>query len=189
MNKILFVNSCVRENSRTMVLAQRVLQHLSGEITECNLAAANVPVLDGALLEKRDKLIAAGDYSDPMFDYAKDFAEADIIVIAAPCWDLTFPALLKIYLENITVAGIAFEYVEGRPHGLCKAKQLIYVATAGGPVFVDMAFDYIKTLTTGLCGVDEAISFKADKLDIFGMDVDGILQSACAEIDNYFMQR
>ena len=52
-------------------------------------------------LKKRTALIESGDYSDRMFDYAKQFASADTIVIAAPYWDLSFPALLKTYFENI----------------------------------------------------------------------------------------
>lgn len=41
-----------------------------------------------------------------MFKYAKQFAEADEIVIAAPYWDLAFPATVRIYFEAITVTGI-----------------------------------------------------------------------------------
>lgn len=48
--------------------------------------------------------------------------------------DLSFPARLKIYLENIYVTGIVSKYDEnGRPRGLCRAERLYYVTTAGGP--------------------------------------------------------
>ena len=56
----------------------------------------------------------------------KQFAAADVIVIAAPYWDLMFPAVLKTYLENITVTGITFCYSDqGRPQSMCKAKAEI----------------------------------------------------------------
>ena len=42
--------------------------------------------------------------------YAKQFAGADTIVIAAPFWDLSFPAILKTYIENIYVTGIVSRY-------------------------------------------------------------------------------
>ena len=45
-----------------------------------------------------------------MFRYARQFAAADKIVIAAPLWDLSFPAQLKVYLENIYVTGIVTKY-------------------------------------------------------------------------------
>ena len=35
---ILFVNACVRENSRTLVLAKNVLKDMVGNITEVNLS-------------------------------------------------------------------------------------------------------------------------------------------------------
>ena len=41
-----------------------------------------------------------------MFDYANAMAQADMIVIAAPYWDMSFPASLKIFLEAASVVGI-----------------------------------------------------------------------------------
>lgn len=83
-----------------------------------------------------ESLLKDGKFDDPMFRYAKQFANADEIVVAAPFWDLSFPAKLKIYLEQIAVAGITFRYTNGRPTGLCKAKKLTYITTSGGPISV-----------------------------------------------------
>ena len=97
-----------------------------------------------------------------MFKYAKQFADSDTIVIAAPYWDLMFPALLKIYFEAITVTGITFKYSpEGQPIGLCKAKRLIYLTTAGGRVFdeLNLGFDYSKKLATLFYGFPETVCF------------------------------
>ena len=130
----LYINCCVREKSRTDRLARAVLKMLGGDITELNLYRENLKPLDRDTLNKRTALIEQGDYSDPIFDYAKQFASADTIVIAAPYWDLSFPATLKIYIENIYITGIASEYDEnGMPVGLCKAKELYYVTTAAAP--------------------------------------------------------
>ena len=118
---ILFINACVRENSRTLVLVKNILKDMSGEIIEVNLNKENIVSLNRELLEKRESLIHSGNKTDPMFRYAKQFAEADEIVIAAPFWDLAFPAILKSYMEQITVSGITFEYINGRPSGLCAA--------------------------------------------------------------------
>ena len=112
---ILFINACIRENSRTLVLAKNVMKDMSGEIAEINLNLENIEPLDRELLEKREKLIGEGRLDDPMLRYAKQFAEADEIVIAAPFWDLSFPAKLKIYLEQIAVSGITFQYKNGVP--------------------------------------------------------------------------
>ena len=88
---ILFVNACVREASRTKRLADCLLARLGGEVNELRLEDVAFPVADEAFLKKRDALIAAERFDDPLFDMARDFAAADIIVIAAPYWDLSSP--------------------------------------------------------------------------------------------------
>ena len=110
MDKILFINACVRPYSRTMELTQAVLGKLDGSIEEVQLCQMPLQTLDLAGMEKRHQAAAEKDFSDPFFDAAKQFASADVVVIAAPYWDLMFPAALKAYLENITVCGITFFY-------------------------------------------------------------------------------
>ncbi len=113
-----------------------------------------------------------------MFYYAKQFAEADEIVIAAPFWDLSFPAILKAYMEQITVSGITFEYVSGRPHGLCKAKSLTYVTTSGGPIFADFGYEYIKTLAKSFYGIEKTKAYRAMNLDVDMITAEELLTKA-----------
>lgn len=176
--KILFVNSCVRKESRTLALAQSVLDKLCGKLYEINLEQEHLEPINGEMLEKRERLISENDFSDDMFRSAKEFAAADTIVIAAPYWDLTFPALLKIYLEQITVCGITFEYRNGVPHSLCSAKRLIYITTAGGPVYYNFGFDYVKTLSEKFFSIPETLCFMADGLDIRNADTRQIMEDA-----------
>ena len=183
MEKILFINSCVRENSRTLELARCILDKLNGEIFEIKLEQENLKPLDGKMLEKRDQLVSKNKFSDKMFRYAKEFAAADTIVIAAPYWDLAFPALLKIYLEQITVCGITFRYAKGVPQGMCRAKRLIYVTTAGGTIYDNFGFEYVKALAQKLYGIDEVLFFKAENLDIDGNDVNNLMDKAKNRID------
>ena len=178
MGKILFVNACVRENSRTLDIAKIVLEKLNNAYTEVNLQKTDLKPLNRESLDIREKLILQDDFSDTMFSLAKDFAAADEIVIAAPYWDLAFPALLKIYLEQITVCGITFRYKKGIPQGLCRAKRLIYVTTAGGTIYDNFGFEYVKALAQKLYGIDEVMFFKAENLDIDGNDVNDILRMA-----------
>ncbi|MBQ1434087.1 MAG: NAD(P)H-dependent oxidoreductase [Ruminococcus sp.] len=182
---ILFVNACVRERSRTKLLAEHLLGKLSGDIKEVRLEDAVFPLADETFLKKRDSLIAAKDFSDAMFDFAKDFAAADEIVIAAPFWDLSFPASLKQYFEQINVIGLTFGYNDkGEPVGLCRAKKLYYVTTAGGRIFDESyGFGYVKALADHFYGIDECVLFKAEELDIYGADTAAILDNAKARID------
>lgn len=176
---ILFVNACVRKQSRTLSLAKRLLKNLNGVIKEIRLEEVSFPVVDEAFIERREALKNTGKYEDPMFDLGKDFANADTIVIAAPYYDLSFPAMLKQYFEQINVIGLTFTYSEtGIPEGLCKAKSLYYITTAGGPILSDdYGFGYVKALANTFYGIKEVHQIKAEGLDVIGADVDRILDS------------
>ena len=180
----LFVNACVRKDSRTRKLAERVLSEHAGRFEEVRLSEIAFPVADESFLNKRDRLIAIGDYGNPMFNLARQFAEADEIVIAAPYWDLSFPASLKQYFEQINVLGITFRYTpEGVPQGLCQAKHLTYVTTCGGcSVPEEFGFGYVKTLAQYFYGISDVRQVKAVGLDIDGADEKAILQAADKQI-------
>ena len=187
-NKILFVNSCTRLNSRTNELAQHLLNCLEGKITHVNLYKTNVRPIDSNDLEKRTESIKNGNFSLAEFEHAKQFADADIIVIAAPFWDLSFPSVLKIYFENITVSGVTFEYTEkGRPASKCRAKKLYYITTSGGYIGNNnFGFDYVKALAETFFGINDISFYSAEGLDIFGADVKGIMDEAKEQITNSY---
>lgn len=172
----LYINCCVREGSRTDRLARAVLRKLGEEYTELELYKENLPPLDSQTLNKRTALIEKGDYTDKMFDLAKQFAAADTIVVAAPFWDLSFPAPLKTYIENIYVTGIVSAYnSDGMPVGLCRARELYYVTTAGGPYEPTYSYGYIESLCKNFFGIPQTYLVKAEYLDIAGNDAEEIL--------------
>ena len=175
---ILFINACVRKESRTLVLAKDILSKMQGNITEIDLTKENLAPLNRVSLEERERLLASSEMNAPIFEHAKRFAQADEIVIAAPFWDLSFPSILKIYMEQITVAGITFEYRNGQPIGLCKAKRLTYITTAGGEIFCDFGYAYIKALANNFYGIQDTIAYRATNLDVQGISAEDLLQKA-----------
>ncbi|MCI7758748.1 MAG: NAD(P)H-dependent oxidoreductase [[Eubacterium] saphenum] len=171
----LFINCCPRDSSRTERLAKKLLEKL-GEYDEVNPEKEGLVPMSKERLNYRTELLQKGDLSDDIFKYAKQFAAADTIVIAAPFWDLSFPSVLKIYIENIYVTGIVSKYdSNGTPKGLCKAKKLYYVTTAGGPYDGRFSFDYLKELAESFFGIGETVLIKAEMLDIIGNDAEKIL--------------
>lgn len=181
---ILFINACVRKGSRTKKLANGVLSHLNEQYEEVRLEDIAFPVVNEEFLYSRDKLIGEGRFDDPSFALARQFADADEIVIAAPFWDLSFPASLKQYFEQINVVGVTFVYTEeGFPKGLCRAKELTYVTTAGGSyVPEEFGFGYVKALAQGFYGIPEARLVQAVGLDLMGADPERILAEAMERV-------
>ena len=183
MEKILFINACVRPNSRTLELAKHVLSKLPGNVEEVKLYNEELIPLNLEEMELRDKSAKSKDFSNKIFSLAKQFANANTIVVGAPYWDLMFPAVLKCYFENITVNGLTFAYGEnGIPYGLCKAKKLIYITTSGGPIIYNFGFDYVSALAKNFYGINDVQLVKAEGLDVYGADVSSIIENAKNEL-------
>ena len=181
---ILYVNACVRKDSRTRSLAEKLLSKLDRPFEEIRLEDISFPTINEEYLNMRDRLISEEEYQNPLFDLARQFSEADEIVIAAPYWDLSFPAVLKQYLEQINVVRITFKYSEdGIPVGLCRAKRLFYVTTAGG-LYVpeEYGFGYVKALAQNYYGIQDVRKIEALGLDIYGADVHAIMTSAADQL-------
>ncbi|MDD5832586.1 MAG: NAD(P)H-dependent oxidoreductase [Clostridiales bacterium] len=190
---ILLINSCVRPESRTKRLSDRLIRRLVSStgsdtevtVNEIELQKESIQPLDFASLSDRDKLAAAGDFSSDMFRYARMVSEADILVFAAPFWDMSFPASLKVFIEAVMVKGLVFSYApDGMPVSLCRASRMYYVSTAGGPVGpVHYGYDYIKMISEYFFGVKECCLIQAEMLDMDGMDPDRIVDDKLNEID------
>lgn len=185
MKTILYLDSCIhRENSRTERLAQAYLtRQLAAR--ECQLQTVILEELDlHALSEKelmeRHRAAQTGDFSGRLFDLARAFAAADEVVIAAPYWDLSFPAMLKLCIEQLCVNGLTFAYSEkGVPGGLTNIKSVIYLTTAGGYIGQNnFGFDYVKGLFSTLFGIQNITFCSAEGLDIYGNDPESILTEA-----------
>jgi len=177
---ILFINCCVRKDSRTKRLADAFLKLLDGDVEQIRLEDVSFPVVNEEFITRRDHLKADGSYDDPIFDLGRQFASADTIVIAAPYYDLSFPASLKQYIEQINVSGLTFSYTpQGTPVGICKAKDLYYITTAGG-VFCpeEYGYGYIKALANNFYGIMNTKLICAEGLDIDGADPDKIINEA-----------
>ena len=177
---ILFVNACVRRESRTKSLADKLLLKLNEPFEEVRLWEIDFPIVNEDFLNKRDELFANGKVQEPVFNLARQFAGAETIVVAAPYWDLSFPAALKQYLEQINVLGITFRYSdEGIPVGMCRAESLYYVTTAGGNFVPDeFGFGYVRSLAQNYYGIKNVKKIEAVGLDITGADVKAIMASA-----------
>lgn len=187
MDRILFINCCIRPESRTLILARHLLSKLSGQVEEVNLEQEKIPALNADTLKYRQELLLAGKFEDPMFRYAKQFKEADVIVIAAPYYDLSFPSALKNYLEAVACVGLTFYYDAhevAQTH--TRARKLYYVSTGGGKINKKFGFAYVQALVGEFYHILDVEGFFAEKLDLIGSDPEAIMAEAMANIDGAF---
>lgn len=169
--KILFIDACIspHEKSRTRSLCYDYFEKENINLTNIDileLYKMNIDSFDKIRLLKRDNYIINNDYSDTMFDLAKQLKEADEVIIGAPYWDLSFPAILKIYIEHIMVNGLTFYYQDNQIIGLCKAQKMTYITTSGG--FIEnknFGYDYIRDVFKML-GVNNSFFICKEGLDI-----------------------
>ena len=157
MPTLLFINACVRgSDSRTLELAGHLLERIKEanskdmafQIEEIRLSIESLLPLNYERLLRRNELLEEGQFEDTMFDYANAVAQADMLVFAAPYWNMSFPASLKIFFEAASVEGITYTYAEdGTPIGLCAAQDMYYVTTSGGYIGdCNFGFEYANAL-------------------------------------------
>lgn len=189
MTKLLFIDCCVRgkRESRTFSLCNSFLKelcrsHPSLLVETLSIYEEDLRPMNGERNALRDRLIQEKDWGHPLFRYARQLAGADYVLIGAPYWDLSFPACLKAYLEQTSVTGITFTYVENGSLGLCKAKKLMYLSTAGGflpPVHAGE--EYLRQICD-LYGIEGFSSYCLPGLDIDTTDVARAMEKGTAQV-------
>ena len=165
---VLVIDACIREEeSRTRKLYLDYLKDNNLDYEVLYLTKLNIKPLDKEMIKKRDSLIYNNKLDDEMFDLAWQFNKADKIIVAAPYYDMSFPALLKIYFENISVLNINFTYSDkGELIGLAKAKELVYISTIGGYLNgPHLGYEYVKALAD-MYGIKNTKNIYKEGLDI-----------------------
>lgn len=183
---MLVIDCCVRKDvSTTRRYYQAYLQKhgIIENVSLLDLTQMELPVVDADYLQRRDTLRYAGRFDDPLFDLARQFRDADEILVAAPFWDLSFPALLKVYLEHVSVCDLTFGYDSmGQPEGYCKAKELLYFSSCGGYVGTQhLGYEYMKAFANML-GIKRCVPYTLEGMDIDPSKREDILSEAIARL-------
>ncbi len=166
MQKLVAIDSCMREASRTREIYTAVMDVLSKkyDTSVIDVNALALPPLTPQTLERRN----AGDIPAAAADASRRIAEADRIVIAAPFWDMGLPGALKAFLENVSLPGATFGDDGESSRGLCNCKKVMYITTRGMNIKThspqDQGSSYLQALA-GLWGLGEVITVAAWGLD------------------------
>ena len=166
MDKLIYIDATMREESRTRMIAEPLVGELAKryEIERIKLDGVDFPAVGSRILHDRDNGIVPQEYAD----MAGRIAAADRIVIAAPFWDMSFPSILKVFLENMSLFHITFDSDDTHCYGLCRCEKVLYVTTRGMNIHtgdpLEQATPYIKALSC-LWGLGELFVVAAENMD------------------------
>lgn len=154
MKKLLYIiaNSKDEKESSCKTVGRRLVNAFLKsdsriQLTELDLYKDHIPQLKGCYFEDRSAIVSEESRSKLSAEEQKEvqvieelcnqFLEADIYVLAAPMWSLSFPAPVKEYMDCVVQAGktIGFEE-DSKPYGLLgdKPRTFIYVQSSGASI-------------------------------------------------------
>lgn len=166
METLVVVDACMRAESRTKKILDGILEVLYKKynVEIISLKDIDCTWVEESVLKERD----SGYVPDEFVALSKKVANADRLVIAAPFWDMSFPSVLKVFFENISLFNITFTSDATHCVGLCKAKKVLYITTRGMNIStgepLEQATPYIKALSY-LWGLGELEVISAQNLD------------------------
>lgn len=186
--KLLFVDCCISQrgkDSRTRRLADAFLvafrekwQGADVETVAPETLLALKP-FDVEMLNQRDALASVGAWDAPVFALARQFRAADAIAVAAPFWDMSFPAALRTYIEYVSANGLTYHYDENGCHGDCKARRLVYLTSGGDVEREDSVGVVYWRQLTAMFGIPRFDYVFAGGLDALAQQEAELLEGAC----------
>ena len=207
MKKLLYitVNSKPEEMSSSKTVGRKLVnsilqKHPSIIIEEVDLYKEHIPQLKYRYFENRSAIVneealvkLTKEEQEEVKQIVKlcdQFKEADIYVLAAPMWSLSFPAPLKEYIDCIIQSNKTIAFENEKPYGLLNDKNriFIYVQSSGA----NIPWIIRPALNKGLNYVHDIMKFigisKFDELLVDGtgtteLDRQEAIEKAVAKID------
>lgn len=190
MSTVLYIkaNAKPEGTSRTFKISDSFIEaykesHSDDEIITLDLYKENIKFLLENDINSVFGPKTAESRNHPILKYAYQFAEVDKYVIAEPMWNLGIPAILKAYIDYVSVTGVTFKYTEEGPVGLCQGKKAVNITARGGEYSEgesakwEMGDRYLRTIM-GFFGITDFTTVSADNLDVIGQDVEAIVGNA-----------
>ncbi|WP_066675148.1 FMN-dependent NADH-azoreductase [Clostridium septicum] len=153
MKKLLYitVNSKPEEISVSRTVGREFVnkfleKYSDFKLEELNLYESHIPRLEYEYFEKRNCMIKKEDFNKlnkeqqeevhKIVKLTDQFKEADMYVIAAPMWSLSFPAPLKEYIDCIVMDGKTISIKENKIEGLLndKPRGMVYIQSSGAHI-------------------------------------------------------
>lgn len=104
MKSLVYIDACMRKESRTRRIAEQIISKLSERYTITKFVLNELPleIVKEDLIQQR----LYGNNDPQSLLWAKKICDADRIVIAAPFWDMSYPAAPKNFFELCSIGGL-----------------------------------------------------------------------------------
>mgnify|MGYP001241976447 FL=1 len=172
MKKLIVIDSCMRAESRTKQILDAAVAELSKryEVEIIDVNSVGLPPLDKiTYVDQREN----GNIPPLAVELARKVATCDRLVVAAPFWDMSFPAILKSFFENISLYDITFMDDGTACRGLCKCEKVLFITTRGMDIKtgdpLEQGSSYLAALSF-LWGLGEVITVAATNMDYLSPD-------------------
>lgn len=132
------------------------------EIVHIDLYKEDIPQIDVDVFNGWGKLQTGKGFDELSADEKEkvgrlselcdQFVSGDKYVFVTPMWNLSFPPVLKAYIDAVCVAGKTFKYTEQGPVGLLTDKKGLHIQARGGyysegpAAEAEMGHRYLSTL-------------------------------------------
>ena len=137
MTKLLYITAHPLDElgSNSMVAGKTFVDsykenHPSDEVKHIDLFNEDIPMIDKDVLTGWGKLRNGDELTSEeqqkvnrLSEILDEFLEADKYVFVSPMWNLSFPPVLKAYIDAISIAGKTFKYTAEGPQGLLTDKK------------------------------------------------------------------
>lgn len=193
MSKVLYIKANAKPEgaSKSFKVADSFIEAYKQSHPEDNVTTLDLYQEDIHFLSVEDINDVFGPKTEesknhPILKYAYQFADADKYVIAEPLWNLGIPAILKAYIDYVSVVGITFRYTENGPVGLCQGKKAVNICSRGGNYSTEpmsnyeMGDRYLQTIL-GFFGIYDYKTLAIEATDVMGNDVEAIVGKAIQE--------
>lgn len=190
MNTVLYIkaNAKPEGTSRTFMISDFFVEEYRKNNPQDKIITLDLYEEDIRFLSVEDIAAVFGEKTPesknhPVLKYAYQFAQADKYIIAEPLWNLGVPAILKAYIDYVSVKDIAFYYTEHGAEGLLTGKKAVNIVSRGGDYcsepacFYELGDRYMKTILA-FFGITDYTTIFADQLDIVGQDTEKLVNDA-----------
>ncbi|WP_243388329.1 FMN-dependent NADH-azoreductase [Bacillus kexueae] len=203
MSKVLYItaNPKTTEQSFSLQVGEEFLAayqqaNPQDEIIKLDLYKTNVPLIDEDVMSAWGKLqqgtafeaLTAEEQAKvgQMNTLLEQFMEADKYVFVTPLWNFSVPAIMKAYVDNISIAGKTFKYTENGPVGLLEGKKALHIQARGGIYSegpakdMEMGDRYLQTVL-GFLGVKDVQSIIVEGVNFMPEKAEDIKAKAIEE--------